>query len=95
MTEYQEDIRDAFRRMYSLDCTYLETVPVKEVFQGRTVWEGEVEVFAVHGHPKAVKAYGWSFEDGENGTRYVCVLEVPPVNSAASAVRVAIASGQA
>jgi hypothetical protein len=25
---------------------------VKEVFQGKTIWEGIVEVFELHGHPR-------------------------------------------
>lgn len=38
--------------------TNLETVPVRETFQGQMAWEGEVEVFEV-GHPSgATRCYG-------------------------------------
>jgi hypothetical protein len=66
---------------------------VMEQFRGQTVWDGIVEVFNLTGHPKAKRCYAWSFLD--NGEpRYVTVLELPPVDSACTAVRAAIASGQ-
>lgn len=61
-----------------------------EVFQGKTVWEGEVEVFDLHGHPKAKREYAWSHAEGERGERFVAVLEIPPVDSAQKAVQVQI-----
>lgn len=56
------------------------------------MWEGDVEVFDLTGHPKAKRAYAWSHLDGENDerTRFVAVLEIPPVESAETAVRVQI-----
>ena len=50
------------------------------------------EVFDLHGHPKAKRAYGWSHLDGKNDEeeRFVTVLEIPPVESALTAVRVSI-----
>ena len=42
---YIEELQDAIRNLYNSEAVYVETVPVKEVFQGQTVWEGEVEVF--------------------------------------------------
>lgn len=71
---------------------YAETVPVHEVFRGQTVWKGQVEVFNPTGHPKAKRAHGWSHVDGKSdvGERSVAVLEIPPVDSAVTAVRVQI-----
>jgi hypothetical protein len=64
------------------------------MFQGQTVWQGEVEVFDLHGHPKAKRAYAWSHREGPNddGERFVAVLEIPPVESAVTAVRASIMS---
>jgi hypothetical protein len=44
------------------------------------------------GHPKAKRAYAWSHLDGKNDerTRFVAVLEIPPVDSAKRAVQVQI-----
>jgi hypothetical protein len=66
-------------------------VPVREMFGDKVVWEGVVEKFALLGHPKAKWCYAWSFQDGDT-TRYVTVLELPPVESPQTAVRAAIAS---
>jgi hypothetical protein len=43
-------------------------VPVREVFRGKTIWQGNVEVFDLDGHPKAKRA-GWSHPEGEVGLR--------------------------
>jgi hypothetical protein len=46
----------------------------------------------LHGHPKAKRAYAWGHLDGakEERTRFVWVLEIPPMESADTAVRVQI-----
>jgi hypothetical protein len=48
--------------------------------------------FLISGHPKAKRAYAWSHLDGKNDERtwFVAVLEIPPVVSAETAVRVQI-----
>ena len=58
---------------------------VKETFQGETVWEGEVLVFELVGHPSASRCYAWEV-DGE----VTAVLGEAPVDSALAAVRAAI-----
>ena len=58
---------------------------VVERFQGQVVWEGEVLVFELQGHPTATRCYAWEV-DGE----VTAVLEEPPVKSAQDAVRAAI-----
>lgn len=55
----------------------IRRIPVTEIFRGQTIWQGEVEVFDLNGHPKAKRAYGWSHKDGKDdkGGRFVTVLE--------------------
>ena len=67
-------------------------MPVHEVFQGKTVWQGDVEVFDLAGHTKAKRCYAWSHLHGEKDERtgLVAVLEIPPVDSAQRAVQVQI-----
>jgi hypothetical protein len=43
----------------------VETVPVIERFQGQTVWEGEVGVFDLSGHPKASRGDAWAYDQGK------------------------------
>jgi hypothetical protein len=87
--DYIGELIDAIRRLYGCEAEYVETVPVKEIFQDRVVWQGEVEVFNIRGHPVAKRAYAWSHET-DKGKRYVAVLELPPVDSPEKAVRAAI-----
>jgi hypothetical protein len=56
-------------------------------------WEGVVEVFDITGHPHTKRCYAWSFPEGTE-TRFVTVLEIPPVESAQTAVRASIAGEQ-
>jgi hypothetical protein len=82
---------DAIKHLHGLDATWLESVPVHErAPTGETVWEGEVQVFAVE-HSKASRCYAWSHESGPGGRRkFHAVLGAGPVDSAAKAVQVAI-----
>ena len=50
------------RRLHGVEATHVESVPVKETFRGKTVWDGIVEVFELHGHPKAPKVYAWAHD---------------------------------
>jgi hypothetical protein len=63
-----------------------------EVFRGETLWNGDVEVFDLTGHPKAKRAFGWSHPEGkeDKDERFVTVLEIPPVKSAQTAVQASI-----
>jgi hypothetical protein len=89
---YIEELRDVIRRLHGVDATHIESVPVKEMFQGKTVWDGIVEVFELHGHPKASKVYAWAHDtdDAKNPRRHVTVLHSHPIASAKEAVRAAI-----
>jgi len=87
-----DDLRDAIRRLHGVDATHLESVSVKETFQGKTVWEGIVEVFELVGYPKAPRVYAWSHDtdDPKLPRRHVTVLHIHPVTSPILAVRAAI-----
>lgn len=89
MTERIVNIQKAVGKAAECPATHLESVAVVEGFRGQTIWEGVVEIFALDGHAKAKRAYGW-----QSGDRFVAVLEIPPVDSPNTAVRAAIASGQ-
>lgn len=92
MSAYLDELREVIRRLHGVEASHLESVPVKEVFRGETVWEGKVEVFKLHGHPKAPRVYAWSHDrdDPNQPKKHVTVLHLAPVLSAAMAVRAAI-----
>ena len=70
----------------------MESVPVKEAYQGKTVWEGIVEVFDLRGHPAASRVYAWAHatDNPKHPKRHVTVLHIPPVVSPETAVKAAI-----
>jgi hypothetical protein len=89
--DYLEELRDVIRRLHGVESTHIQSVPIKEVFQGKTVWEGIVEVFDLKNHPKAPRAYAWAYEtENPNKPRHVVVLHLGPITSPLLAVRAAI-----
>lgn len=85
------NLQEAIHAMHGCESRHVESVLVREVFRGETAWQGTVEVFDLIGHAKAMRAYAWSYQDGGE-TKSTAVLEIPPVDSPESAVKVAIAA---
>lgn len=81
---------DAIRHMHGCEATFVESVPVRETFNGAVVWDGEVQVFELRGHLTATRAYAWSHATEGERTRFYAVLHAPPVDSPLAAVRAAI-----
>ncbi len=89
--DYIEELQDVIRRVQGVESTHVESVPIKETFQGKTVWEGVVEVFDLKGHTKTTRAYAWAYEtDNPKKPRHVVVLHFGTVTSPLLAVRAAI-----
>lgn len=91
---YIERLQMVIRQLHKCEPSHVESVPIQEIFNGQTIWNGTVEVFTVTGHPKAKRAFAWSHRSGKDDTdeRFVAVLEIPPVTSPETAVKVAIAA---
>ncbi len=79
----------AIRAMHGAGSRLVERMRVDEHFEGSPVWEGEVLVFELLGHPTASRCYAWEV-DGE----VTAVLHEPPVDSPAAAVRASIAADE-
>jgi len=90
---YIDELAEVIRKLHGSEATHVETVPVKETFQGQTVWEGDVEVFDLADHPKASRVYAWSHDtaDSDNPRQHITVLQIPPATTPLRAVQVAIA----
>ena len=91
---YIEELKDVIRNLHGAEPRHVETVPIKETWQGQTVWEGEVEVFDLEGHPKTDRVYAWAHEteDADHPRRHVTVLHIPPAISPRKAVQASIVS---
>lgn len=86
-------LHDAIKHMHGCESKWVESVPVHETFNGKTVWDGEVQVFFLIGHPSATRCYAWSHETDGGKRRFFAVLEAGPVTDAVAAVRASIAHG--
>lgn len=85
-------MQDAIRAVHGCESDDLGRVTyVRELFNGQVAWEGYVRHFRLIDHPKAKRCYAWSYQDGKE-TKTVAVLEIPPVDSPRTAVKVAIAA---
>jgi len=69
---------------------WLKSVPIKETFEGETVWDGVVEFFELIDHPTAKKCYAWSYETDEGKSKFIAVLHQGVVDSPVKAVRAEI-----
>ena len=79
---------EAIKQMHGCDARWLESLPVHEKrTDGRTIWQGEVQVFELVGHPIAARAYAWSHTTKGNERKVHAFLEVLPVRDATTAVR--------
>lgn len=67
MSDYIGELQAVFMKLHNCDAEYVETVPVVEEFQGETIWQDDVEVFDLVGHPKATRGYGWGYVENEEG----------------------------
>lgn len=90
--EHIRELQDVIRKLHGVESSHVESVPVTELFQGQTVWDGTVEVFDLHGHPDTHRIYAWSHETDKTDKpkRSVTVLHIPPVVSPQTAVQAAI-----
>jgi hypothetical protein len=85
-----EAVRLAVEKIHGCKAVHASTVAIKETFEGQTIWEGEVEVFNLSGHPRAFQCYAWAYQDDDGQTQYTAVLRVPPVQSPQDVVKAAI-----
>ena len=82
---YLARLQSVIMQLHNCGAIWRESISVKEMFNGKTVWDGEVEVFNLFDHPKAKRCYGWTYDEPE---QFITALELPPVTDAQSAVRV-------
>lgn len=91
MSENQSALRLAIESQHGGTARFVESVRVAEIWEGKTVWRGEVSVFDLTGNALAKRAYAWSEPiEGSDKRRFFAVLHAPPVDSPQKAVRAAI-----
>lgn len=84
------ELRQAVESQHGGTATLVQSVPVREIFERQTLWQGVVHIFDLADHPKANRAYVWSSECEDAKRRFYAVLHMGPVTGPVEAVRAAI-----
>lgn len=84
--EYLAELRATIQRLHKCEAAHSRTEAVREVVKGQVMWEGNVEVFAIVGHDRALRCYAWGHMHEDGRWEVTTVLAIPPVISAESAV---------
>jgi|SRR4051812_7463736 len=87
-SDFRNRLQSAIEQKLQCGAVHQETVFVREVFLRRTVWEGEVEIFDLVAHPKTKRVYAWNRTDKDRDEEFVMALEICPVISPQTAVRI-------
>ena len=80
-----DGFRHAIRKMHGSECQLVDRQRVHELFEGETVWEGEVLVFDLLDNPLSTRCYAWEV-DGQ----VTAVLHTGPIDSPLRAVQASI-----
>ena len=80
--------KDAIHATHGVQAHLVSREQVLET-DGEAVWEQEVLVFALHGHPTGLLCYAWEV-DG----KVTAILHHGPVDSPLAAIRAAILAGE-
>ncbi len=80
--------KDAIHATHGVQANLVSREQVLET-DGEAVWEQEVLVFALHGHPAVLLCYAWEV-DG----KFTAILHQGPVDSPLAAIRAAILAAE-
>jgi hypothetical protein len=92
MNEYLTELAATIQRLHRCQASFTRTQKVQQVVGGQVIFEGNVEVFALLGHDRALRCYAWGHLDPNGRWEVSTVLAIPPVISAETAVLAAIAA---
>lgn len=91
MTTSTNELKHVIESQHGGKAAFAQSVPVRETFEGKPVWEGVVHVFDLADNPKATRAYAWSSPiEGSDKRRFFAVLHMGGIKSPQDAVRAAI-----
>ena len=91
MISYIENLARIVAATHHCSCRHIGAEYVRDVTE-EMIWHVRVELFQLAGHSNASLAYGWGWMDGSDEMLYVAIANVPPVRSAADAVRQSLAN---
>ena len=90
-----DELKRTVEELHACEAAYLTSQHVRETFDGTTLWDGAVSIFALTGHLAATTCYAWSDHEPRSGNRgFYAVLHLAPIESARDAVRASLAFKQ-
>jgi hypothetical protein len=89
-----EHLHRVIEHLHCCDAIHVEAVPLDLDTVSATVWTGMIDIFELIGHPRAQRCYAWLLPNQSTGrgSKVVTVLELPPVVSAETAVKIFMAN---
>lgn len=79
MDEVTDQLKRTIERQYGGTATFVHSVPVHETSDGKTVWEGVVQVFDLSGQSKVKRPYAWSSKTDDGKKMFVAIPHMRPV----------------
>jgi len=64
-TDYLARLQTVIMQLHNCGVDWRGTVSVKEMFGGKTLWNGDVEVFDPFNHLQAKRCYACSYDEPE------------------------------
>lgn len=92
MPHYLTGLQRVIRQLHGCESVHQQSVLVIEKFEGKTLWDGTVEIYRLLAHPKTKLVYAWAYVDDANKVQFVTVLHLHPIDSPQRAVKAHIAA---
>jgi hypothetical protein len=88
--DYVEALQRVIVELHGCSSEHVETVQVLECFVGKIIWQGNVEIFEVFGHPRAQRCFAWiqARSQKQKRIRFFAVLGTRVIKTALDAVKV-------
>src|SRR6185437_11501481 len=76
-----DQLKQAIEGLHGGTAMFAQSVPVAEKFDGKTVWDGVVQVFDLADNPQSTCTYAWAYELENGKRRVLSVLHTDKINS--------------
>jgi hypothetical protein len=88
---YIDALQRIITEIHGCSSEHWDTAHVREVIGETVIWEGDVEIFYVFGHPKARRCFAWVRERARlhQPVRFFAILDSTFIHSAEDAVKYA------
>ena len=89
-----DQLRNAVEAKHGGRATFVRSVPVHHSAQGKTLWNGAVQVFDLADNAEgATRAYAWSQGQSDGQRRFFVIVNSGTVTGPREAVRAFLAEG--